>query len=178
MSTRSGRALSLAATTGLILSACGPGSTPATQVTTAPASPAESTTSASTEVPGSSVTGPVPPASGALTQTDTEWGRIWDAVPPGFPRYPGSTVAADAESSPVSAAFAIESGDPKAIAAWFQSRLESRAFRTEGVSGPLEDGSYVLDSAGAGSCRSQVRVAPAGGLTLITVLYGAGCPLT
>jgi hypothetical protein len=34
----------------------------------------------------------------------------------------------------------------------------------------------VLDSVGEGDCRIQTVVAPAGGLTLMTIHYGAACP--
>ena len=62
------------------------------------------------------------------------------------------------------------------IATWLQSRLELATFSTEALSGPLEDGSFVLDSVGDEDCRIETTVAPAGGLTIITVRYGADCP--
>ena len=58
-----------------------------------------------------------------------------------------------------------------------QSELERATYSTEALSGPLEDGSYVLDSTGtAPGCRVQASIAPLGGLTTVTVLYGASCP--
>jgi hypothetical protein len=44
-------------------------------------------------------------------------------------------------------------------------------------SGPLEDGSFVLDSTGTASgCRAQTTLTPLSGTTLMTVLFGADCP--
>ena len=59
--------------------------------------------------------------------------------------------------------------DPAEIARWIQTNLELATYSTEGLSGPLEDGSYVLDS-GDGHCRMQTRVTPQGSLILVTVL--------
>ena len=118
-------------------------------------------------------------ASGAAvgTQTDTTWGRIWDNVPPGFPRYPGSSVAGDTGPEPVSATYAVAGGgDPEQIASWMQAALGTATFSTEALSGPLEDGSFVLDSVGDGGCRIQVAIKPMGGLTFVTVRYGSACP--
>ena len=39
-----------------------------------------------------------------------------------------------------------------------------------------KDGSFVLDSVGDGGCRIQVAIKPMGGLTFVTVRYGAACP--
>lgn len=117
--------------------------------------------------------GPVSPQGG---QTDTEWGRIWDEVPVAFPRFPGSTVADDADPRPASLRYAIPDGDPQEIASWLQASLETATYSTEGLSGPFEDGSVVLDSVGNGECRIETVVAPLGGLTFVTVLYGAACP--
>jgi hypothetical protein len=116
-------------------------------------------------------------AAPAAGQTDTDWGRIWDAVPADFPRFPGSRVADDMGDLPVSARFAVDGGDPEAIAAWMQSAMETATYSTEGLNGPLEDGSMVLDSVGDGGCRIQMTIAPLGGTTFITVRYGAACPL-
>ena len=55
-------------------------------------------------------------------------------------------------------------------------RLELATYSTLALSGPLEDGSFVLDSVGEEDCRIETTVAPAGGLTIITVRYGAACP--
>jgi hypothetical protein len=111
-----------------------------------------------------------------ITQTDTSWGRLWDDLPASFPVPPEATIADDATAEPVSGAFAIPGGDPAQIATWMQAALETATYSTEALSGPLEDGSFVLDSTGDGDCRIQTVVAPAGGLTLLLVRYGAACP--
>lgn len=153
-----------------ILAACG------TDTQTASSAPSGASSVAPSA--GASADASAPAGSGAAGgQTDTEWGRIWDDVPLGFPTYPGSTVADDASPDPVSATYAIAGGgDPADIASWMQSALETATFSTLALSGPLEDGSFVLDSVGEGECRIQVVVAPMGGLTFVTVRYGAACP--
>ena len=119
-----------------------------------------------------------PTATGepAVTQTDTEWGRIWDGLPAGFPVYPGAVEAEGAGAGePVSATFSGPAAADE-IATWLQQRLELATYSTESLSGPFEDGSFVLDSVGDDGCRIESTVAPAGGLTILTVRYGAGCP--
>jgi len=119
-----------------------------------------------------------PPATDepTVTQSDTEWGRIWDALPAGFPVYPDAVETEEAGAGePVSATFSSAAA-ADAIATWLQSRLELATFSTEALSGPLEDGSFVLDSVGDEDCRIETTVAPAGDLTIITVRYGADCP--
>jgi hypothetical protein len=119
-----------------------------------------------------------PPATDEppVTQTETEWGRIWDALPAGFPVYPDAVETEEAGAGePVSATLSSPAAADE-IATWLQSRLELATFSTEALSGPLEDGSFVLDSVGDEDCRIQSTVAPAGGLTIITVRYGAACP--
>ena len=54
--------------------------------------------------------------------------------------------------------------------------LELATFSTESLSGPLEDGSFVLESVGEGDCRIQTSVQPMGGLTFVIIRYGAACP--
>jgi hypothetical protein len=119
---------------------------------------------------------PEPGASGSITQTDTEWGRIWDALPAGFPRYPGAAPADDAAMAPASARYQVSGSDPETIAAWLKAGMETARFRTD-LSGPLEDGSLSLDSVGDAGCRIQTTIAPLGGMTFVTVLYGSDCPV-
>ena len=96
-----------------------------------------------------------------MTQTDTEWGRIWDALPAGFPVYPDAVETEEAGAGePVSATFSSPAAADE-IATWLQSRLELATFSTEALSGPLEDGSFVLDSVGDEDCRIETTVAPA-----------------
>jgi hypothetical protein len=115
-----------------------------------------------------------PPLEG---QTETGWGRIWDTLPAGFPTYPGAVPSEEAATGPASAVFVVEGGDPADIATWYQGELEIAAFSTEGLSGPLEDGGYVIDSTGQDPpCRLSLTIAPLGGMTTLTVLYGAACP--
>jgi hypothetical protein len=110
------------------------------------------------------------------TQTETDWGRIWDNVPSGFPRFPGSAVADPVSPEPVSATYTVANDDTAQISGWMQNALEAASFRTESLSGPLEDGGFVLESVGEGDCRIQTSVRPMGGLTFVIVRYGAGCP--
>jgi hypothetical protein len=160
-----------------LFAACGPsGPSTGPSSTTAETRPS-STAAAPSHAP--SAAGSVAASSSAVattTQTDTAWGRIWDALPSGFPTFPGSTPADDAGIKDVSAAWAVTNGEVKAIADWFQRELEGATFSTSALSGPQEDGSYVLDSVGDAGCKIETVVAPTGGLTLITVKYGAACP--
>jgi hypothetical protein len=151
---------------GLMVAACG-SVVPPSASSPAPASPASIAPSA--EASNAS--------AGAETgQTDTDWGRIWDGLPEWFPRYPGGTPADDAATEVVSATFALADADPRTVAAWMQTELERATYTTEALNGPLEDGSFVLESLGSGDCRVQVVVAPLGGLTTVSVRYGAACP--
>lgn len=112
-----------------------------------------------------------------VTQTDTAWGRIWDALPEGFPIYPGAVESEEAgDGEPVSATFTVTDAAPDEIATALQSQLELATYSTEALSGPLEDGRFVIDSVGDAGCRIETTVTPSGGLTLITVRYGADCP--
>ena len=170
MHARTRRSLLIIPVLALALTACDPGDdSPTPAATIAEVSP-EPTPEETPEATASATPAP------EIGQTDTEWGRIWDALPTDFPRYPGGTAADDAGPEPVSAAYAIAQGDAAQIADWMQTSLELATYSTEGLSGPFEDDSYVLDSVGEDDCRIQTRVAPQGGLILITVLYGAGCP--
>jgi hypothetical protein len=161
---------------GLVLAACGstvPSQPPAT---ISPSPAATGTAVASDPAP----TGSTPASSSpvAIGQTDTPWGRIWDVVPAGFPRFPGSTPADDASPDPASARYVVEGGDPQEMATWLQAALETATYSTLALSGPLEDGSFVLDSVGDGECRIESTIAPLGGMTFVTVRYGAACPGT
>ena len=78
----------------------------------------------------------------------------------------------------MSATWAVSGADVAELAGWYQASLEGATYSTEALSGPMEDGSFVLDSVGSGDCRIQVTMAPTGGLVLVTVRYGAACPNT
>lgn len=112
-----------------------------------------------------------------VTQSNTAWGRIWDALPASFPVYPGAVESEEpGGGEPVSATFSITGAAPDEIATALQSQLELATYSTEALSGPLEDGGFVIDSVGDAGCRIETTVTPAGGLTLIAVRFGAECP--
>jgi hypothetical protein len=127
----------------------------------------------------------VPPASEepvsqapVVTQTDTDWGRIWDALPASFPVYPGAVETEEfgGDNAAVSAAFTVAETGTDDIVIWMQQRLELATYSTEALSGPLEDDAFMIDSVGDAGCRIETTVKPAGGLTFIAVRYGADCP--
>jgi hypothetical protein len=169
MSTRPGR-LVLTLPLALSLAACGASGASSPSIATGSAEPTVQAASPPAESAAASSSAP------EAGQTDTEWGRIWDALPAGFPRFPGATPADDASAEPASARFAVEGGDPLEIATWLQDALEKATFSTLGLNGPGEDGGYVIDSVGDGDCRIQTRIAPLGDMTFVTVFYGADCP--
>lgn len=155
------RAILAALGAGLILAACG------SDQPTASTAPSVVVSDPSASVIASGAGG---------TQSETGWGRIWDNVPTGFPRFPGSTVASPVSPEPVSATYSVVNDDTAQIAGWMQSALEAASFGTESLSGPLEDGGFVIESVGEGECQIQTSVRPMGGLTFVIVRYGAACP--
>ena len=170
--------LLLGAALVLVVAACGNGGRPA--VDEPLPSALEGTPGAATTEPSGAPAEPPPTettpsaAPTEVTQTDTDWGRIWDAIPAGFPVYPGAVETEVDE--PVSAAFTAPGTGPDEIATSLQQQLELATYSTEALSGPLEDGSFVIDSVGDAGCRIETTVRPAGELTTITVRYGADCP--
>jgi hypothetical protein len=150
---------------GLAVVACG-GS-----ARTSPVSPT-ATPPTPTDVPGGRTPSPGP---GTF---ETAWGIAWDALPPGFPLPPDARPAdpGDPTVGPVSATLTI-GRPPERVAADVQALLATASYSTEGVSGPYEDGSVVVDSVGRDpACRVQTTIRPLSGLVMITVLYGAACP--
>jgi hypothetical protein len=165
-----GLAVGLGLIASLILGACSPTTPVPTSISTPTSVPSVEPTGDASG--GPSTSGPAPQAG----QTDTDWGRVWDTLPAAFPVYPGSTPAAEAETGPVSATFALQGSDARTVANWMRTELERAAYSTEALNGPFEDGGFVLDSTGAAGCRIEVAVAPLGGLTTVRVRYGSVCP--
>ncbi len=140
--------------------------------------------------PVGSVTGAtmplVSPTPGGLTptpgpslpsQSDTAWGRIWDALPPWFPIPPGATPT-ETGTGPTTAELALLSGsNARDAALFFHTEFQKASFPTVNLDGPLEDGSFVVSVPGVpGGCQIEVRVVPKGTGVVARVLYGAGCP--
>lgn len=113
-------------------------------------------------------------------QSDTVWGRIWDGVPPWFP-LPAGASPAEAGPDPASGAFDVpaSSGTPRQVADFYRTTFQAASTPFDAtINGPLEDGALIVDVRSrtyGGSCTIQVRVAPLGVLTRLTILYGAGC---
>jgi hypothetical protein len=177
-----GIALSIA-----LVAACGgpsPSTAPATAATPVTASTAAGPTPVLTEGPPPT---PVPvPSSGPATNpseptqppgggtTGTGWGAILDIVPDSFPVIPGARPA-EGQNEPASGWWLAEVGVDE-VASWYQGALAELGFAVGDLSSPLEDGSRVLDvSSDLPECRLQLAFRPAGGSTIIKVLYGAGC---
>jgi hypothetical protein len=133
-----------------------------------------SSSSVVTSTPTSTLTGSTAPPS-LPTQTDTEWGRIWDAVPSTFPVIRGAVPATDTGDGAVSALLALQAPEPMVIAAFYRDALQGMGMSVS-VDGPLEDGGVTVSGMDRGACAVQVGVRPAGSTNLISVLYGAGCP--
>jgi hypothetical protein len=133
--------------------------------------------SASLRPAATSSTASGPAGTPATGQTDTEWGRIWDVLPAGFPTFPGSTPSEEASTGPASAILAVDGDVAKAVVTTAEASLKTAGYRTDALSGPLEDGTYTLEMAGsAAGCRVMITAKPTGGVTTVTILYGSDCP--
>ena len=132
--------------------------------------------SVSSPAAAASSAGPAAGGGSASSQTNTDWGRIWDSLPKDFPAIAGSTPD-DAAAGPASAVLVVQGDVAKTVATSLQDQLGAAGYATTALGGPLEDGTYTLDMTGTSTgCMLQVAATPTGGLTTITILYGAGCP--
>ncbi|HEY6056446.1 MAG TPA: hypothetical protein VIV06_00360 [Candidatus Limnocylindrales bacterium] len=113
---------------------------------------------------------------GPVGTTSTDWGQIRNTLPSGFPRFPGAEPLDDA-GGPASAALAVPA-PPAQAADWYRSTLDRAGYATVGVSGPYEDGSFVVDVSGGRDCEVEVRLAPHESSSIATILYGARCPFS
>jgi hypothetical protein len=115
------------------------------------------------------------PGPSLPSQTDTAWGRIWDALPPWFP-IPAGAIPTETGSGPATAELQLAAGSGTAVdvARQFHEELQRAGFARVDLEGPLEDGSAVLSV--PGPCHIEVRVIPLGDLIVARVLYGAACP--
>ena len=140
------------------------------------AAPAASGTASSATAASATASEAATSATAATGQTDTEWGRIWDTVPADFPRFAGTTSAEEGATGPASANLAVPGNVAATAAPWMAGQLKDRGYTVDGDTSALEDGSFVLDARRDPGCRVGVTIAPKGGITAVTVLYGAGCP--
>lgn len=115
------------------------------------------------------------PGATSPGQTDTAWGRIWDAIPSAVPVYPGAHPT-ETGAGPASAILDARTTPPAEIVAFYQTALARLALSTVSRDGPREDGSYDLLVGDGASCAVEITAAPLGGSTIITIMYGAGCP--
>lgn len=172
-------AMGLAAAISIALSAC-TGAAPASPAMSAPASPTiapgkSATPTAKASATASNAAASHVPMGTPVGTTQTAWGRILDVVPAEFPVFPGATRADPPPSGPVSGAW-VAKAPVDEVATWYHDAVLAAHFAKAELGSPLENGSRVLDAQGdAAACRAQVAVAPAGSLTMITVLLGAGC---
>ena len=102
--TRPAFRLAVSLAMALAIGACGssvPSVSPAASVG-ASTNPAPSSSTEASEPAGlpSAEATPVASAGGEEGQTDTEWGRIWDSPPAGFPKYPGGNAVRGGRDGP------------------------------------------------------------------------------
>lgn len=165
--------LVLATTVAIAVVACASGgsSPAATSIASTAASPAAASD------PHGSVPGSGANVGKPVTQSDTDWGRIWDSLPAAFPRIPAATPDEDAGGPPASAVLVVEGVDARTVATSLQTSLQAVGYKADGSLDPLEDGTVVLDMTGQqDGCMLQATATPTGGVTTIRILYGAGCP--
>jgi hypothetical protein len=109
------------------------------------------------------------------SQSETEWGPIWDELPATFPIPPGAEPAA-AEKGPVSASYTVPvaSSTARQLAELYEAGLNDRGYSAT-IDEALEDGSITTWSTNGAGCDVLVTILPRGNESLITVLYGTGC---
>jgi hypothetical protein len=172
-------ALLLASTLAVLLAGCSGALESATadaKPTPAPTPVPTPSSLPQTQAPDDLTPSPTPPPSEpALTTTETDWGTIVDSVPSDFPVYPDAKSADAIDTGPVSAAWTVAASAAD-VATWYRRALAATGYSTNDRSGPLEDGSFTVDtSSDLPECRILTTARPLGDRTLITVMFGAGC---
>lgn len=156
----------------LALSACAASVTPSPSAGAPSDSPAPaSPTPALTPVPTDPGTSPLPTPPG---QTNTDWGRIWDSLPAGFPVYPAAHPT-ETGVGPATAILDAGSAPAAEVASFYQTAMTGIGLDIVSKDGPREDGSYDLLAGDGASCAVEITAAPQGTSTIVTILYGAGC---
>jgi hypothetical protein len=165
----------LAIALALLMVACGSTVTPS--VPSVPSAGSTAPEPSLTPVPGGSTAASRSPITVTQTNTDTQVGRIWDALPNGFPRI-ANAIVIDNFPSPTSGAFAVGTTVENAVAT-MRTGLTGLGYNVD-VGSPLEDGSIVLDAGGGENpeCRIEVQFTPQSGTTRMVVLYGSECPFS
>ena len=155
----------------VLLAGCGQNvTTPSPSPTGAP--PSATPSDGPTAVPTDAGTSPEPTPPG---QSDTDWGRIWDALPEWFPEFAGASPTETGEG-PASAVLDVGATAPAEVATYYVGALEAAGYSTLARSDPREDGSIEAEWAGDTTCRVRATITPLGGTTIVTILYGADCP--
>lgn len=177
--TRRGRRSPLLALLAVVLALGACNANPSATASPAASGSTTSPTATLTPVPTeSSEASPSSSAGAAVsppTQTDTAWGRIWDALPPSFPVFPGAQSAPDTTGA--ASATVTTPTDVTTVTTWLVDSLERAGFQAT-ASPALEGGAHVIDASAAGGCKAQVQVSRQGSLTNIVTLYGASCPFS
>ena len=164
----------LAIALALLGAACNPSATssPSRSATTPSTAPVPTLTA----VPGGPSSPAGSPPASLPTTTKTDFGRIWDALPPSFPTLPGQQPA-DPGTGPTSGSFVLNMTAEDAARA-MAAALTNLGW-TADVASALEDGTVVLDAGGAREgCATEVRFTPMSGTVVMSVLYGAECPFS
>jgi hypothetical protein len=165
-----------AALLAILTAACSPApSSPASSASPGSGPTATPTFPAPTPVP--TVAAPSPSDGIALPgEFESPFGTVFDALPPDFPLYPGSRLT-ETGDEPATARLDTP-GDRGSIVLYYRASLEKAGLGTLVESGPAEDGAVVLTVDGAiPGCFVRVTVGPLGGTTLVSIWYGAACPL-
>ena len=152
---------------GLLAAACTPGPS---------ATPTSTRTGGETAAPSApGATSGASPGPSLPSQTDMAWGRIWDALPASFPMGPGSQLATDTGQGASSGQLIVPA--PRDAVVMFYRQAFRDANDTFGTEGPLEDGSVTVTATDGYRCQIQLTVRGTGPQeSMVTVLYGAGCP--
>ncbi len=158
----------LAAATLAVLAGC------TTRATSSPTSNLPTATPAVSSATPSPTVEPTP-GSTKPGQTDTDWERIWDDIPAGFPSYPAAHPT-ETGQGPASAILDAGTAKPAQVTEFYRSAFAAAGYAIVSKDGPREDGSYELIVSGQGGCHIRITTAPLGGSTIITILYGAQCP--
>jgi hypothetical protein len=128
-------------------------------------------------MPSVEATASVPASAGSSGPGTTliDWGLIWDALPVGFPHYPGARPA-NTGGGPASAILDLPA-DGRTASTWYQAALKAAGFEVTAATGPREDGSFdITANRGGDDCQAEISLAPLAATATATIYLAAACP--